>query len=486
MSDYKKIFFYFASILITFFLVNFIFSVPIVPNEKGFGIETPAGRGGEIYKVINLNPSGKGSLRECVEAQEPRICIFEISGTIFITQNLEINNPYLTIAGQTAPSPGITIAGAGISVQSHDILIQHLRVRVGDNPIGPPPDNRDAILIGSEKRDVYNVVIDHISASWAIDEVISIWSHNQYVYNISILNSIFSEGLYNSLHPQGNHSMGALIGKNSKNITIKNNVFAHNSARNPLVRDDSTNVIIANNLIYGSGGGSKNQIYVGSQGIKNIPMKVSIVGNVYISDDENSNAIYIEEETPSSTQIYLEDNLAPSSDLGQWKIVLGRDEIEVRVDSYPIWIDELNIIPSGSLENILLAKSGARPLDRDEVDNRIINDIINRSGKIIDSQQDVGGWPILNKNIRLFKVPNKHHKDSDNNGYTNLEELLHLYSYDIESEKIEILHLTDLQKNDKNILDNINNNYVSIFTYSVSVILIISIGVLIYFLIKSS
>jgi hypothetical protein len=439
MSGLKKILFLSFALIVTIpFLIGISYSVPIIPGEEGFGINTKGGRGGDIYKVTNLDSSGNGSLRECVDAIGPRICLFEVSGTINLTTNLEIHNPYITIAGQSAPSPGITIAGAGISIQSNDILIQHIRIRVGDNLEGPNPEDRDAITIGSNSRDVYNIVIDHISASWAIDEVISTWSVHYLVYNVSILNSIFSEGLFNSIHPDGRHSMGALIGKNSRNILIKNNLFVHNYGRNPLVRDDATDIIIANNLIYNSGAGSKSQIYFGTRGNKDIPLRASVIGNVYITGNANKNTIYIEQESATDTQIYLKDNIGPFSDKSQWEMALGRDRNEVQEYSAPVWIEGLKIIPADELKGTLLKTAGARPLDRDAVDQRIINDILSNSGKIINSQKDVGGWPELDENTRKLSIPQKPNKDSNKNGYTNIEEWLHLYSYDVEIKKINI------------------------------------------------
>src|SRR5688572_25035631 len=150
---------------------------PVIPGAAGYGMETVAGRGGKVYKVTNLNASGAGSLKACVsDATGPRVCVFEVSGTIRITTDMMVRNGNLTIAGQTAPSPGITIRGAALRIQANDILIQHIRVRAGDDPNGPDPDNRDSLKIeGNDSRQVRNIVIDHCSFSWAIDETASVW-----------------------------------------------------------------------------------------------------------------------------------------------------------------------------------------------------------------------------------------------------------------------------------------------------------------------
>src|SRR6187399_1751675 len=151
-------------------------ALPVIPGAAGFGMDTNAGRGGTVYKVTNLGADGAGSLKACIDATVPRTCVFEVSGAIHITSDLTIRNGQLRIAGQTAPSPGIMIRGAAIKIFGSDVLIQHIRVRTGDDPNGPNPDNRDSLKIeGSSKKPVHNVVIDHCSFSWSIDEIASTW-----------------------------------------------------------------------------------------------------------------------------------------------------------------------------------------------------------------------------------------------------------------------------------------------------------------------
>ena len=175
-------------------------ALPVIPGSAGFGMDTRAGRGGRVYKVTNLNADGAGSLKACIDANVPRTCVFEVSGAIRITSDLIIRNGQLRIAGQTAPSPGIMIRGAAIMVTASDVLIQHIRVRTGDATNGPDPDNRDSLKItGISTKPVRNVVIDHCSFSWSIDEIASTWGPHD---NISFTNNIFAEPLNESLHPQ--------------------------------------------------------------------------------------------------------------------------------------------------------------------------------------------------------------------------------------------------------------------------------------------
>ena len=117
-------------------------ALPAFPGAEGFGAMTQGGRGGRVIEVTNLNADGPGSLLAALKAQGPRIVVFRVGGVIQITQDLEINEPFVTVAGQTAPGDGICIRGAALRVHTHDVVLRYLRVRVGDNPNGPDPGNR--------------------------------------------------------------------------------------------------------------------------------------------------------------------------------------------------------------------------------------------------------------------------------------------------------------------------------------------------------
>ena len=151
--------------------------LPVFPGAEGFGTRTPAGRGGKVIEITSLADDGPGTLRAALQDPSPRIIVFRVAGTIELRGELAIAQPFVTVAGQTAPGGGISIKNAGIGISTHDVLIQHLRVRPGKEG-RVNPENNDAISILGRHGNVggaYNVVLDHISASWGEDETISTW-----------------------------------------------------------------------------------------------------------------------------------------------------------------------------------------------------------------------------------------------------------------------------------------------------------------------
>ena len=141
-------------------------SVPAFPGAEGYGAMTRGGRGGKVILVTNLNDTGPGSLRDACEAEGPRIVVFTVSGTITLESRLRISNPYITIAGQTAPGEGICIKKYPLSINASEVIIRYIRVRLGDE------SDADADAISGRYHK--NIIIDHVSASWSVDETVSI------------------------------------------------------------------------------------------------------------------------------------------------------------------------------------------------------------------------------------------------------------------------------------------------------------------------
>ena len=183
------------------------------PSAEGFGKSAKGGRGGRVIKVTNLDDAGEGSLRAAIDATGPRIVVFEVSGTIVLQSGLLVENSYITIAGQTAPGQGIQLrvtptanfAAFTIGTRENsttDVIVRYLKVRPG--PGRQDSVNGDGVqILGGER-----IIIDHCSIAWSTDEVFSAWYGPK---NVTLQKSIIAEGLYESVHKKGIHSMGNLI-----------------------------------------------------------------------------------------------------------------------------------------------------------------------------------------------------------------------------------------------------------------------------------
>jgi len=242
------------SVLLSVFFIYYagvLFSQQLAfPGAEGYGKYAQGGRGGAVYEVTNLNDSGEGSLRAAVEAFGPRTVVFRVSGTIELESPLSIKNPYITIAGQTAPGDGICIKKNPLNIGSDHVIIRYLRVRLGDQSGG----DYDAI----SSRYTKHIILDHISASWSVDETMSIYHCD----SVTVQWSIISESMSKSTHKKGSHGFGGIWGSNYG--TYHHNLLAHHSSRNPRMASGSGYTDFRNNVIYNWGyqscyGGKKQQ-----------------------------------------------------------------------------------------------------------------------------------------------------------------------------------------------------------------------------------
>ena len=263
--------------------------LPVFPGAAGFGTTTIAGRGGRVLRVTNLNDDGPGSLRAALTASGPRVVIFEVSGIIDLQVPIYVGAPYVTVAGQTAPSPGIMVKGSPIVLYGHDMLVQHIASRPGSVfPPGEILNNRDAFVVSADPgAECYNIVLDHVSGSWSTDEILSTWSDDGTIHDITVSNSLFAEALDNAGHTDEatgtpeSHSAGVLIGRNTRRISFHRNAMAYNAWRNPLCRDNYTDVQIVNNFVYLSA--PWDRISITSDGTERIPVNATVRGNVFIA-----------------------------------------------------------------------------------------------------------------------------------------------------------------------------------------------------------
>ena len=378
-----------------------------IPANLAFGIPTKGGLHGKIIRVTTLDAEGPGSIRAALETRGPRIVVFEVGGIIDLEKRaLEITEPFLTIAGQTAPYPGITFICGGFWINTHDIVIQHIRVRPGDageaRRSGWSPDG-----MTTSGGNAYNIIVDHCSFSWAVDENLSASGRrtegpDATSHNITFSNNIIAEGLNNSSHEKGPHSKGTLIHDFCRDIAIAGNLFAHNAKRNPYFKAHTTGVIV-NNLIYNPGGAAIQLSYSPMEwkGSKYKPenCKVSIVGNVLHKGFDSRTSLAL---VMNKGDAYMEDNLAFERNGAPAPRVGGNI---VQLDQKPVWPDNFTPLSSAEVVNYVVNHAGARPKERDEVDQRIIQDFLARKGKIIDSQDEVGGYPTDKSTYRKLDVP---------------------------------------------------------------------------------
>jgi hypothetical protein len=382
---------------------------PVLLGATGFGMDTPAGRSGKVIRVTNLDAEGPGSLRAALETDGPRIVVFEVGGVIDLgKKDLAISAPFVTLAGQTAPSPGITIIRGSLLVQTHDVFIQHIRVRPGDagepKRSGWEPDGIAAI-----GGNAYNIVIDHCSISWAVDENVSVSGprtegSDATAHKITLSNCIIAEGLNNASHSKGRHSKGALIHDFCKDIAVIGNLYAHNAQRNPYFKAHTTGVIV-NNVVYNPGSAAIQLNYVPGEwrGSRFEPRncRVSIVGNVLIHGPDTRRRLALVSRRGDA---YLEDNIAFDRNGGAVAITSGSIR---ELEEKPVWPEGLCPLPSKDVVEYVTNHAGARPKDRDEVDERIIRQFLDREGRIIDSQDEVGGYPDTEPSRRRLEVPER-------------------------------------------------------------------------------
>jgi len=423
------------------------------PSAEGFGAYSKGGRNGQVLFVTNLNdynPENEepiiGSLRWACDTYGPRTVIFKVSGLIELKTWLTIINPYITIAGQSSPGDGICLKNFGLSIRTHDVIVRYLRCRPGDE-MGIDKEGgfeTDAISISEFSE---NVIIDHCSASWSIDETLSIHSREpgNPPLSVTVQWCIISESLNDSYHPNGPHGYGSLI-KFTGNASFHHNLYAHHSSRNPHVDTylGGMTLDFRNNVIYNYGNPGNTMFD---------PINMNYVAN-YIKpgiDTKNLDiAIYLVAESSTEDsllgqnvrRIYPEGNILEGKDyINQWDMfykVYNRNKMDKPFEVANITTE----LASDAFENVLMNAGAVLPI-RDSIDSRIIEDVRNGTGHIIDSQTQVGGWPNYKSIVAPIDDDNDgmpddweikygldpannldNNLDNDKDGYTNIEEWL--------------------------------------------------------------
>ena len=368
-------------------------------------------------------PPVPGSFRAACAAAGPRIVLFRVSGTIPLKAQLSISEPFVTIAGHTAPGGGICLKNYGLGIVAHDVVVRHLRVRPGDD-MGPLMKQQgksfetDGLSIGAPARDV---IIDHCSVSWANDEVLSVSGAG--ITNITVQWCIISESLNSSFHHKGPHGYGSLLRTNG-NVSFHHNLYAHHTSRSPRPGTYGEGCILLdfrNNVIYDSAGYSAAD-----------PVRMNYVGN-YIKR-ARKRAFEVGGET---TKLFAEGNVLE----GSGELIANLKPVNKVEAAFPVAAVATDSARQ-AFERVL-ASSGATLPERDAVDQRVVKQAIEGSGGLIDSQANVGGWPALpspappddfdqdgmpdawERGVGLNpQDPADAAGDLDHDGYTNLEEWL--------------------------------------------------------------
>jgi hypothetical protein len=397
--------------------------IPAFPGAQGFGANTVGGRGGRVFEVTNLNDSGAGSLRECVEATVPRICVFRIGGTIALQSDLEIEDPYITIAGQTAPGGGITLKAADsnsdvhFQIEDSEVVVRYLRSRPGSRSDGV---RALSINNGSSGADaVHNVVIDHSSFSWTGDELTITWLQTNHV---TMQWNVMAESLPGAPETGSVGLKGPnLGGVGGGFFSFHHNLVAHHTQRSPLISASGGPVDVVNNVVYNPG-------RFGSTVKDNA--SVNFVGN-YIKSGPNTRVkIYVRDE--GAAGFYIEENVLAGTIQG---FLPSTDKVSPVRFNAPV----VSTTSAQTAYNQVLQTSGAaHGLNcdgswfprRDAVDTRIIQSVMDGSrGHSIPPEQtfnqlgyisdpaDVGGYPQL--------APGTPCTDDDHDGMPDTWEIAH-------------------------------------------------------------
>lgn len=359
-------------------------TAPPAGPAHGFGAATPGGAGGRTLAVTTLADAGPGSFRAAVTAAGPRLIRFEVAGLITLSSPIVIREPFVTIDGAAAPGAGVCIRGDEVSIRTHDVIVRHLRFRPGDIA-GKEVDALNVM------DDSHHVLIDHVSASWAVDENLSASGN---IHDVTIQWSIVAEGLNHSVHAKGAHGYGSLV-RAAGGVTLHHNLWVHNDSRNPRLGDNYGKppfpvFDVRNNVIYDYG--------AIASGMTGDQLSANYVNN-YIRPGPSSRAtrgaIVLTDTAQAS--FYVRGNVIEGKDGEQIAALFDRTELAGRrlvtlvERAFPA-----PPVPTTSAAAALrdvLADAGATRPRRDAVDARLVREVEQRTGRIIDSQKDVGGWP---------------------------------------------------------------------------------------------
>ena len=367
--------------------------IPAFPGAEGGGMYTFGGRGGKVITVTNLNDDGVGSFRWACEQGGARIIVFNVSGIIKLKTPIIVRAPYITIAGQTAPGDGVCIAGESFQVNTHDIIVRHMRFRRGNTHVWYREDSFGGNPVG-------NIMIDHCSCEWGLDENISFYRHmfdlgdaigsrKEPTVNVTIQNTISAKSL-----DTYNHAFGSTIG--GENASFMRNLWADNTGRNPSIGWGGVFNFV-NNVVY-------NWVHRTADGGEYSTMS-NFVNNYYkpgplTPKDSNVGWRIVKSESRSGKlfpfkqfgRVYADGNIVEGYDAitkNNWAGGiqtadkdgdLAEDELAIMHSKEPFVMPHITILPNSQTFDYVLNNVGATIPKRDIVDQRVVDEV--RTGNV--------------------------------------------------------------------------------------------------------
>lgn len=439
------------TIKFTFFIAVFFLGIGAMaqqlafPGAQGFGAYTQGGRFGKVIEVTNLNDAGPGSLRAAIEAEGPRTVVFRVSGNIELKAMLTITNPFITIAGQTAPGDGICLKDFPLHIQdAHDVIVRFIRVRPGIAS-GLNGDEIDGI----EVRDSKNVIIDHCTVSWMVDEGINTWKGTE---NITVQWCIVAEPLNKSIHYKGAHGFGGSVG--GKFASYHHNLIAHAPGRNPSIGGNNQymteSMDFRNNVVFN----------YGHRTCDGKPGSINFVANYYKAGPATTEKIKNQlvridnaQKYGFDSKWYIADNVVhgfPAAKENNWENAVAWDEgtsPEINRLNEPLATVETQIVSAEKAYKNVLKYAGVIAPGRDDHEKRIVAEVDGkapiRGNGVVDTVVQAGGWPELKGTVAPVDSdhdgmpdawelkagldpndPSDTNRDRNNDGYTNVEEYL--------------------------------------------------------------
>ncbi|MCM8732165.1 polysaccharide lyase family 1 protein [Hephaestia sp. GCM10023244] len=376
------------------------------PGAEGAGRFSEGGRGGRVIAVTNLNDAGPGSLRAAIEADGPRTIVFRVSGTIALKSELLLTQGRVTIAGQTAPGDGITLKDHSFNIAADDVIVRYIRARLG----GASGTQQDALTVTTGRR----IIIDHVSASWSVDETLSSSSHydtpGEGVWDLSVQWSIIANSLRRSNHDKGEHGYGSLIrAARGARMSYHHNLWANHLDRMPrpgnysLPSEDDIGGMLdfRSNVFYNWGKERAGYNYDVSTHIQ-----YNFIDNSYIAGPDSKGAIAFEEKNQLARAFYAGNSMNGTVPTDQRTLVTGHIPVGYWLDA-PLDVGPVVADPAPQAYERVLARAGASRV-RDAIDKKIVEGVRTRTGRIIDNETQDGGWPVLTSHPAPV--------DSDNDG----------------------------------------------------------------------